>query len=131
MVNHPSSNRCSAVSSDLFSWKTRLVFYYAEITSLKPEVSDGPSADLTVHKPLQLQLSNAELSVLLRQTPASLSEIDLRPPHHAHVLRRLTQLQLVGSLQLEIFKTPGQKEISIFNLWASTPGGADLQKCRT
>lgn len=81
------------------------------------------SADLTVHKPLQLQLSNAKLSILFRQTPASLSEVDLRPPHHANVLWRLTQLQLVGSLQLEILKAPGQKNVN-FYLRALFSGGS-------
>lgn len=64
---------------------------------------------LTVHKSLQLQLSDAELSVLFGQTPAGLSKVDLRPPHHTHILWGLTQLQLVRPLQLEVLKAPERK----------------------
>lgn len=67
-------------------------------------------AHLTVHEPLQLQLSDAELPVLFGQTPAGLGEIDLRPSHHAHILWRLTQLQLVCPLQLEVLETPERKK---------------------
>lgn len=66
-------------------------------------------AHLAVHEPLQLQLRDAQLAVLLRQAPARLGEVDLRAPHHAHVFRRLPQLQLIGPLQLEVLKTPGRR----------------------
>lgn len=73
-------------------------------------------AYLAVHESLQLELSNAKLAVLFSQTPASLCKVDLCPPHHTHVLRRLPQLQLVCPLQLKILKT-SEREIS-FNLIA-------------
>lgn len=75
----------------------------------------GPCcAHLTVHESLKLQLSNAKLAVLLGQTPSGLSKVDLSSPHHTHILRRLTQLQLVCPLQLEVLKAPETKRRCLF-----------------
>lgn len=74
-------------------------------------------AHLTVHESLKLQLSNAKLAVLLGQTPAGLGKVDLGSPHHTHILWRLTQLQLVCPLQLEVLKTPdGKRRCFLFFL---------------
>lgn len=48
------------------------------------------SAHLAVHKSLQLQLSDTELSVLFCQTPAGLCKVDLCSPHYTHILGRFT-----------------------------------------
>lgn len=63
-----------------------------------------------VHESLQLQLSDAKLAVLLSQAPAGLGKVDLCSPHHAHILRRLSQLQLVCPLQLEVLETSDKKK---------------------
>lgn len=76
---------------------------------------------LAVHESLQLQLSDAKLAVLFGQTPAGLSKVDLRSPHHAHVLWRLTQLQLVCTLQLEVLETPGGEKVYVFFFFTSAP----------
>lgn len=67
-------------------------------------------AHLTVHESLKLQLSNAKLAIFFSQTPAGLGKVDLSSPHHTHILWRLTQLQLVGPLQLEVLKAPDRED---------------------
>lgn len=62
-----------------------------------------------VHESLELQLSDAKLAVLLSQTPAGLGKVDLRSPHHAHVLGRFSQFQLVRPLQLEVLEASKKK----------------------
>lgn len=63
-----------------------------------------------VHESLELQLGDAKLAVLLSQAPAGLGKVDLRSPHHTHVLWRFSQLQLVCPLQLEVLETSDKKK---------------------
>lgn len=67
-----------------------------------------------VHESLELQLSDAKLAVLLSQTPAGLGKVDLCSPHHAHILWRFSQLQLVRPLQLEVLEASEKETRFIF-----------------
>lgn len=67
-------------------------------------------AYFAVHESLELQLSDAKLAVLLSQAPAGLGKVDLCSPHHAHILGRFSQLQLVCPLQLEVLETSDKKK---------------------
>lgn len=87
-------------------------------------------AHLTVHESLKLQLSNAKLAVLLGQTPAGLGKADLGSPHHTHILWRLTQLQLVCPLQLEVLKTPdGKRRCWFFLESCAISSASDASEC--
>lgn len=61
---------------------------------------------LAVEEPLQLQFSNSQLSIFLCQAPSCLSKVELGAADHTHIFLLLSQLHLVGLLQLEILKTP-------------------------
>lgn len=120
MVTQPSSRRCSAVSSDLFTCKQSHQPMDPSAPLAPPPQWRSLSASqkgagaarwaryLAVEEALQLQLSDAQLPVFLGEAPARLSEVELGPPGHTDVLQLFAQLHLVCPLQLEIFKTPAQ-----------------------
>lgn len=105
-MTQPSSSRCSAVSSDLLTCAHRPVNPTRPGPHLGGCGCHWPARYLAVEKALELQLGYAQLPILLSQTPACLGKVEFSPPRHAHIFRLLSQLHLVGSLQLEVLKAP-------------------------
>lgn len=109
IVTQPSSSRCSAVSSDLLTCVQRPVNPVPPRPWLRGCRCHHPAWYLAVEEALEFQLSYAQLPIFLSQAPACLGKVELSPPRHAHILWLLSQLHLVGSLQLEVFEAPAAK----------------------